>query len=95
MTQEAKDFIGKFGSWYIQFPRFTYLRVQGFKGCPYKLPRYPTNKMILLKVIKQLDTYEKIQRGKKKAGISFPHFVGKMLESCPLAQAANNADVEM
>lgn len=30
LTQEAKDLISRFGSWYIQFPRFTYLRIQGF-----------------------------------------------------------------
>lgn len=79
LMQEAKDLVRKFDSWYIQFPKFTYIRVQGFAGCPYKLPSYPIDKMISLEVTKQFSTYDKIQRSKHRAGIIFPITIGKMI----------------
>lgn len=51
--------------------------------------------MVLLEVIRQLDTFGKIQRAKHKVGIPFPLFIGRMLESCSSTQIAESADVEM
>lgn len=81
--------------WFIQFPRFTYIRIQGFTSFPYQLPIYPTNRMVLLEVIRQLETYQGFQRAKQKTAIPFPFFVEDMLESCPTAQATESAKLEM
>lgn len=51
--------------------------------------------MILLEVLRQLETYEGFQIAKHKTAISFPFFVGNMLESCSTTQAAEGARLEM
>lgn len=38
LTTEAMKFIGIYGSYFIQFPLFTYIRVGGFQGEPLRLP---------------------------------------------------------
>lgn len=47
---EAMDLIKKNGFWFIQFPKFTYIRIHGFAKVPYRLPRYHTNKFILIEL---------------------------------------------
>jgi len=48
ISTEAMNEVTKYGRWYIQVEKFTYLRVQGFIGATYRLPRYPTDKVVLL-----------------------------------------------
>lgn len=60
LSQESKYLVSRFGYWYIQYPRFTYLRIQGFSGPPYKLPMYPTNRVVLLEAIRQLESQERL-----------------------------------
>lgn len=95
LSPEAKSLISKYGSWFIQFPKFTYIRVQGFDGCLYRLPIYPTNWMVLLEVLKQLETFQRFKRIKQKAAISFPFFIGNMEESCSIAQAVESVRLEI
>lgn len=38
------------GEYYIQFKTFTYLRVAGATINPKKLPRYPSDKLVLLEI---------------------------------------------
>lgn len=43
LSQESMDFISRFGYWYIQYPKFTYIRIQGFPDLPISFqPTLPT-----------------------------------------------------
>lgn len=87
LSPQAKELVEKFGVWFIQFPKFTYIRVQGCSCPPYMLPRYPTDRLVLLELVRQLMAYNKVQKNKHKSGISFPISVGRSLEVCPTLQA--------
>lgn len=95
LSKEAIELIEKYGSWYIQFPTFTYLRIHGFQSEPYRLPRYPTDIMILLEVVRQLLEFNVIQREKHRAGMTFPISVGKTSKVCQSAIAASTASEEL
>lgn len=92
MSKEARKLVKKYGAWGIQFPRFTYIQVQGFSSYPYRLPKYPTNKMVLLEVTRQLAAYDKIQ--KKKGGLEFPIVMGDYDELCPSLATMENSTKE-
>lgn len=51
--------------------------------------------MILIEVLKQLETYQGFQRTKQKAAVTFLFFIGNMQESCPSTQATEGARLEM
>lgn len=53
------ELISIYGIFFIQFPRFTYLRVGGFEGEPFKLPRYTFDSYVLIEVRKQLAYIDK------------------------------------
>lgn len=72
LTEEAMQFISTYGSFYIQFSRFTYLRVGGFEGEPYKLSRYVFDRQVLMEVSRQLAYIEKKYREKHQTRVSFP-----------------------
>ena len=50
LSDEAKTQITVFGAYFIQFKIFTYLRVVGASINPKKLPRYPSDKLVLLEI---------------------------------------------
>ena len=52
--------VEEYGAWFIQFPTFSYIQAQGFSTEPYKLPKYPMDKMVLLELTWQLTAYDKI-----------------------------------
>lgn len=54
MSAEAIELVNVYGSFFIQFSHFTYLRVGGFKGEPFRLPRYVSDSCILIEVSRQL-----------------------------------------
>lgn len=95
LSQEAKELVKRYGSWFIWFPKFTYIRVQGFSSSPYRLPRFPIDKMILLEVTRQLSTYDKIQKKKRKAEIAFLVTLGNSIETCPSHQAVKLSEEEL
>lgn len=71
MFVEAMEFISIYGSFFIQFPRFTYLRVGGFEGQPFKLPRYAFDSYVLIEVSRQLAYIDKRldTKGEPRIGI--------------------------
>lgn len=87
--------IKEYGFWFVQFLKFTYLRLPRYDSYVYKLPRYPTNRMILLELSRQLVAYDKIIRKKKKGGLHFPIVLGNSLEECPTLQVAKEAEDEL
>lgn len=94
ISKEAQELIEEYGFWFVQFPKFTYLRLSGHHSYAYQLPRYPTNRMIMLEVSRQLIAYDKIIR-KKKRGLHFPIVMGNSLEECPSLQAAKEEEDEL
>lgn len=51
------------GAYYIQFKTFTYLRVAGATINPRKLPRYPSDRLVLLEIPRQIEsTYDRVRR---------------------------------
>lgn len=95
LSQESMDFISRFKYWYIQYPKFTYIRIQGFSRSPYKLPTYPTNRVVLLEVVRQLEGYMTVQRDKQKKAGTSSLTIGNGLETCPSSQAAATAKKEL
>lgn len=71
LSPQAKELIEKFGVWFIQFPKFTYIRIQGCSCPSYMLPRYPTDRLILIELVRQLIAYNKVQKNNTRQGFHF------------------------
>lgn len=69
LTLEAMHLINTYGSHFIQFQRFSYIRVGGFDGYPLKLPRYAKDRFVLIDIYRQLDEVNKRCKERKKVGI--------------------------
>lgn len=95
LSQESMDFISRFGYWYIQYPKFTYLRIQGFAESPYKLSVYPTNRVVLLEVVRQLEGSMAIQREKQKKAGTSSLMIENGLRTCPSSQATATTEKEL
>lgn len=54
VSPEAQRLIWNYGIFYIQFPRFTYLRVGGFKEEPIKLPRYALDYFMIAEICRKI-----------------------------------------
>lgn len=48
LSPKSISLLSKFGSFYIQFDKFSYLRIRCFEKAPFKLPQYPEDLMIFL-----------------------------------------------
>lgn len=68
---EAIELISIYGSFFIQFPKFTYLWVGGFEGEPFRLPRYAFDSYILIEVSRQLAHIDKRLGGKANLELPF------------------------
>lgn len=75
---DSATFVMKFGSFYTQFDRFTYLRIGGFEEAPLKLPRFPSDYIVFLEVCRQMVVVnvKYLNMGKKgyTVSLSTPHF---------------------
>lgn len=78
MLVEAVARIAKISAYYIQFKIFTYLRVVGTTVNLKKLPRYPSDTIILLEIERQLTSaYNRVRKHHKKTWvwpITIAHF---------------------
>lgn len=52
MSTEAVELVKIYGSFFTQFNHFDYIRVGGFKGEPFMLPRYVSDPYILIEVLR-------------------------------------------
>lgn len=97
ILDQAKELIKKYGAWFIQFPTFSYIRIDGCQRAPYRLPRYPTDHIILLEVTRQICDFDAIvKRDKHKTGFGgdFPLRIGTG-EACPSIGSAQASEEEM
>ena len=57
-------------TYYILFKTFTYLRVDGMTVNLKKIPRYPSDRLILLEIAKQLtSTYDRVRKQHKNTWV--------------------------
>lgn len=87
----------QYGQWFIQFPKFAYILVEGCPIVPLRLRRYTTNKLIMLELTRQMIPFEEILQldlNNKGLGVEFPLRIGT-LESCPSIQRAQHFEKEM
>lgn len=78
LSKQATTLIRKYGAWFIQFPRFTYIKIVGFEGTPYQLPRYPLDRLVLMEVPRQAHPAGSLLRDKKQSGFTFPVILGNL-----------------
>ena len=87
MSEEAKQVVQIYGCYYIQFPRFTYIKVGGFPGEPLKLPRYCSDSVVLSEMCRQfVSVVESFQISKRSSSIFFPIEIGHY--RCPSLKEA-------
>lgn len=91
MSVEAVELINNYGSFFIQFNHFTYIRVGGFKGEPFRLPRYVSDYCVLIEVSRQLAYVVKANEDSSTSGI-FPIDLGHY--SCKFVSDALNLELE-
>ena len=53
-SPESKSLVLKFGSFYIQFDSFSYLRIGGYEKTPLKFPKYPKDLLVFLEDYRQM-----------------------------------------
>lgn len=92
MLDKAMELVSIYWSYFIQFLRFTYIRVGGFEGEPFKLPRYAFDSYILIEVCRQLAHIDKKLGTKSKSGVAFPIELGYY--SCKFVYDALNLELE-
>ena len=57
LFEEAMEAVQIYGCFYIQFPKFTYIRMGGYLGEPLKLPRYFLDPISCLKCVGNLSQW--------------------------------------
>ena len=62
--------VNQYGCIFLQFPTFTYLRVGYFKGEPYTLPRYATDRIILMELARQFMDVQSDRHAMHRPGFS-------------------------
>lgn len=89
------ELIKRYGKWFIQFQRFSYIRIQGFVVVPIRMPRYPMKKLIFLELTRQMVAFETILQymHRKWLGDEFTLRIGTM-EACPSLQSAQHLEKE-
>lgn len=83
LSSFVMDMIKRFGYWFIQFPKFTHFRMEGFLGAPYRLPKYPNDKLVLLDITMQLCTTNKLLKDKHRVGVPYHLEIARGLYACP------------
>ena len=63
LSDQAKDQITTIGAYFIQFQTFTYIWVGGASINPKKLPRYPSDKLVIMELSRQIKSaYERVKK---------------------------------
>ncbi|KAH9331307.1 hypothetical protein KI387_003415 [Taxus chinensis] len=93
VSDEAWTEVSKWGCIFLQFKKFTYLRTVMYSGEPFRLPRYPGDRLILIELVRQLLDFHKFQQSKHKAAVSFPISIGRY--TCSTVAKAKNVECEL
>ena len=82
--------VQKYGSVFIQFPKFTYIRLAAYDGCPLMLPRFFDDKLVLIEMCRQISQINKLCTNGRIDEIPFP--IGIRYYSCDIASNARNIE---
>lgn len=74
LSKEAMELVKKWGFWFIQNSRSTYLRVSGFTREPFLLPRYCIDRIILLEYARQMVHLQNLLSARHKTGVTSKDF---------------------
>ncbi|KAH9292607.1 hypothetical protein KI387_042207, partial [Taxus chinensis] len=87
---EAMNLISRYGAYFIQFRKFSYIRLAGYESTPLRLPMFCNDKMALIEICRQLDKLHRTCRDKKISGLHFPISLGNY--TCKIALDAQNVE---
>ena len=79
LSPEAQRLVQQYGSYFIQFPRFTYLRIGGFEEEPLKLPRYALDCFVLAEICRQSFIVIKDKLPQENWETTFPIKLGSLV----------------
>ena len=79
LSPEAKRLVQQYGSFFIQFSRFTYLRIGGFDDEPTKLPQYALDCFALAELCRQLFSIIKDKLPQQDWETTFPVKLGSLV----------------
>lgn len=88
LSLESLRIVQHYRSSFIQFPRFTYLRVEGFEDEPVKLPRYALDCFILAELCRQIFSIIKDNLPRENWEMVFPIKLGSLV-----CNSINNASI--
>lgn len=77
VSDEAWKVVSKHGCIFFQFPTFTYIKIGCFDREPFMLPRYPSNKIILIEMACQISSIHEHQSRAHKTGLKFSIAIGR------------------
>ncbi|KAH9306929.1 hypothetical protein KI387_011333, partial [Taxus chinensis] len=89
-SDEAMNLISQYGAYFIQFRKFSYIRLAGYESTPLRLPMFCNDKMALIEICRQLDKLHRTCRDKKISGLHFPISLGNY--TCKTALDAQNIE---
>lgn len=95
MSLSVKAFIKNFEYWFIQFPKFTYIRAKGFSRFLYCFPRYPSDRIILLELNRKLQTTHSLLQYKHCARVPYPIAFGQGVYLCLATPCAEYLEKEL
>ena len=75
-SEEVMVVISQFRNFFIQFSSFSYLCIAAFDGLPLKLPRYPSNMIVLIELVRQAVHVNLLSESLRNKGYEFPIKVG-------------------
>ncbi|KAH9299935.1 hypothetical protein KI387_011518, partial [Taxus chinensis] len=55
LSDEAMSLIEKYGAYFIQCKKLSYIRLAGYESTPLKLPMFCNDKMALIEICRKLD----------------------------------------
>lgn len=93
ISEAAYSRVSQFGCVFLQFPTFTYIWIGCFSGEPFILPRFPSDKIILIESCRQLISVHEKQSQAHKTGLKFPESIGR--HSMLTNPKAKNMEEEM
>lgn len=79
LSPKAQRLIQPYGSYFIHFPWFTYLRIGGFKEEPTKFPWYALDCFVLAEICRQLFSVLKDNLPQEDWEIAFPIKLGLLV----------------
>lgn len=77
VSNEVWKVVSEYSWIFLQFPTFTYIRIGCFDREPFILPRYPSDKIICIKMSRQIISIHELQSRAHKIGLKFSITIGR------------------